>query len=756
MIPANGFFCLGRRLVIERVGQPVAKVVNPLGTVITVSADEEDISFSQDCDLNEETTPEPPRSVCAEEGPTSLTDFVSEGQILRSHTEICAEMRTANEPIIDSVPDENIKEVKEKKTLCAEVAELGKSSIFEREESFRDVPTSLSLCAQQGEIPDSPMTQARDNAWKSKCDDQERKFAKAKYVVNYDDDSVVLMENKSARRKAQKNKATNKGVKIVEKNLETREPKYLLKENEDSIVVEDLTQNKLKLKEETIIERVKEDFEPIDIEKESLDSKTLDTGDDLASMEYHMVEMASQQSDDDLEHIAENLEKNPPVQRKSSKSTISDDDLEHIHSTELEEAQKSEEIPPLEDKFHQTEKPQIPHEEEKLLKNILSSDDDLEHVLHSELDPLPNDSSIQSSKTKDIIETQTTAISSDQDQEKLNETPLIEDKKEIEIIDIDTIEKEEKKKKSQQEKLKPEIEDEKKVKKPSSAKRQSEVEIIDIDAMHKAEMKEPFVPELKILEGGTKKKKRGKKNSEDAKLPQKSQITWNSSKQKEGTSSPDPWSLVLKKTKSEEREIQEAKPIECDQLHDIKKQELEVIENLASENMFNSPKHDVCQTLKEITTLKNNKLEENDLLEKDVKLETLKLLEKENINLENDENLEKTSTIDRSNGDTKAVIEKINCQMEKSNKELVEINVPNETEKRNDSDPEKRSDSEPENLKENSSSSDDPNANVIPMDTEEDVAVKEMANRGGGGGTTDPEVATVTKKFGRSKKKRRR
>jgi len=122
-------------------------------------------------------------------------------------------MRSTSEPAIDSVPDENIRELKERRALCAEMMHGGRnpSSIdFEKEEAFRDVPTSLSLCAEQGEIPSSPMTQAKETAlWCSKGkaatkrEDHnkihERNLAKAKYVVNYDDDSVTLMENKAMR-----------------------------------------------------------------------------------------------------------------------------------------------------------------------------------------------------------------------------------------------------------------------------------------------------------------------------------------------------------------------------------------------------------------------------------------------------------------------------------------------------------------------------------------------------------------------------
>ncbi|XP_043605163.1 titin homolog isoform X3 [Bombus pyrosoma] len=259
----------GRRSVFERVGQPVTKVVNPLGTVITVSADEEDIISSQEFDFAEEShVPEPPRSVCAEEGPASLGDFEPESQTLRDLTEICAEMRSAGEPAIDSVPDENICEVKERKALCVEIASItnpGNSTIdFEKEEAFRDVPTSLSLCVEQGEIPSSPMTQAKEAAWCRKVDKREdrgvheRNVSEAQYVVNYDEDNVVLMENKAAHEKkntlvhckteskkiCEFGKVAKKSEKVgssVCSNKQTETKKYILKEHGDSIIIEDIT-----------------------------------------------------------------------------------------------------------------------------------------------------------------------------------------------------------------------------------------------------------------------------------------------------------------------------------------------------------------------------------------------------------------------------------------------------------------------------------------------------------------------------------
>ncbi|XP_034171493.2 uncharacterized protein LOC117600312 [Osmia lignaria lignaria] len=255
----------GRRSVFERVGQPVTKVVNPLGTVITVSADEEDINSSQEFDSVEESyVPEPPRSVCAEEGPASLGDLEPESQTLRDLTEICAEMRSASEPAIDSVPDENIREVKERKALCVEIAAIGEPGgiDFEKEEAFHDVPTSLSLCVEQGEIPSSPMTQVKQAVWCKRFDKRagrgahEKSMSEAQYVMNCDDDSVVLMENKLAhgrRSVSTHSKAESKKLYESEKlakrsggdgskaETKTSVKKYVLKEQEDSIVIEDTT-----------------------------------------------------------------------------------------------------------------------------------------------------------------------------------------------------------------------------------------------------------------------------------------------------------------------------------------------------------------------------------------------------------------------------------------------------------------------------------------------------------------------------------
>ena len=759
-------------MVIERVGQPVAKVVNPLGTVITVSADEEDVSFSQDYDLDAETTPEPPRSVCAEEGPASLGDFDSEGQALRSHTEICAEMRTANEPAIDSVPDESIKEVKEKKTLCAEAAEVAKSSIFEREDSFRDIPTSLSLCAQQGEIPNSPMTQAREHTWRSKCEDQDRNFAKAKYVVNYDEDSVVLMENKSGRKKTQrKEKKPEKGENIGRMDIETSEPKYLLRESGDSIVIEDLQDNRKKRDEEKEErERKPETVKPKGPRRDSfetigeilektldLDAMTLpplDPPDDFASIEYHMVEMASHHSDHDIEHIqvSENLlgtelEKNEPVLRKCSRSTISDDDLEHIHSEELlEESQKmkQKEKQNLEEKRSVKEcrkiekKVKVPmeeksklREEEKVLKGVLSSDDDIEHVLHSELEALSPEGyrkpKLRGKRPKDVVvidaafpEAEMTVV---KPIEGWNRSKSMEKDLAEEIDPCDAKLEEEKKKQ----------------KKVSTSKRQSIVEIIDIDAMQKAELGEAPAPDLKILEGASRKKKKEKKSTEggsdalrqkvlDAEVdrPKLEGACNTVAKDKDEKPEDTPWSSIVKrKSKSEEEEIEEVQVPESKKKEDVKghkriEPSLETSKSSVECPTFIEDSRAISENSKH---LKGNQV----LLDSKLDAEVESRLEEVNILFEAmcSTKLKEIPSDERS----EAVPEKIS-----------------------NSDPEKRSDSDPENVKESSSSSDGPNANVVPMDTEEDGALRETADRA----LVDSEVTTVTKKHNRSKKKRRR
>ncbi|KAG5346510.1 BCAS3 protein, partial [Acromyrmex charruanus] len=349
----------GKRTVFERVGQPVTKVVNPhTGTVITVSADEDGdaISSIQEYDSAAEEM-HAPRSVCAEEGPASLgaVDLPDESDsraLNRKLTEICAEMRSASEPAINSVPDENICELQDHRALCAEMAATTTTTTtidYEKEEAFCEVPTSLSLCAQPGEIPSSPMTQAKETAlWCSKgrsidsredyrSEAHERNLAKAKYVVSYDDDSVTLMENKTMR--------SDRNIEIWQSNLDekvkrpvarravvdserisssgttqkrpieqrmTRAEKYVVKEDDDSVIIKnarrmDSTMSFGVRKEENDADKKKVESAR-DTKLPSLDPPPPD---DFSSIEYHMVEpckdtaLTSTQSDDDIEHIHE-------------------------------------------------------------------------------------------------------------------------------------------------------------------------------------------------------------------------------------------------------------------------------------------------------------------------------------------------------------------------------------------------------------------------------------------------------------------
>ncbi|KAL2712671.1 flocculation protein FLO11-like [Vespula squamosa] len=449
-----------RRSVFERVGQPVTKVVNPLGTVITVSADEEDVSSSQEFNSAEESlVPEAPRSVCAEEGPASLGDFEPPCyQTLRDLTEICAEMRSASEPAIDSVPDENIRDVKERKELCVEVASMKStrncSIDFEREDAFRDVPSGLSLCAEQGEIPSSPMTQAKESTARSKrsnkyehAETQEKSIAKAKYVVNYDEDSVVLMENRlscekanlqmrakdqqifsssssSSRQQSKDIEKTMKTSKQPFKELRTRIDKYIVQEQDDSVVIEDPTrcidtknncigkkycdvskENKCESNDECASktdqesQKITDNSKDTDMIKESeacssntdrsfveLDKPNANAdgvmnveckeeneaipSDDFNSMEYHLVDS------------------NCPI-KDSTVSDHSDEDIEHIQRSELmrvrecdrENSEQSMDLPSYSDSSPVTQR--------KNSKSTIS-DDDLEYIHTSELTEMPD------------------------------------------------------------------------------------------------------------------------------------------------------------------------------------------------------------------------------------------------------------------------------------------------------------------------------------------------------------------------------
>ncbi|XP_076394112.1 uncharacterized protein LOC100877372 isoform X2 [Megachile rotundata] len=483
----------GRRSVYERVGQPVTKVVNPLGTVITVSADEEDVNSSQEFDSVEESyMPEPRRSVCAEEGPASLGDLEPESQTLRDLTEICAEMRAANEPAIDSVPDENIREVKERKALCVEIAainEPGSTCIdFGKEEAFHDVPTSLSLCVEQGEIPSSPMTQAKQAVWCKRFDKRagkgahERSISEAQYVMNCDDESVVLMENKLAHGKKNvlmhckaESKKTYESEKPAKKSggngcrteTKTVMKKYVLKEHEDSIVIEDTVREESKYncskrkgcdkdtvdkepvkeiagkskgkskssvsqecKETKIecsteskpiveLERIKEeadnndDFKSminVDVIIKDIDkykSPPSDSTDDFSSSEYHIVETASCGKDSIL------------IQ--------SDEDIEHIQSSELHQSECIDS-----DKYADIISctSSSPLMQRKNSKNTIS-DDDLEYIHSSELIEASNkvckEDLKQEASDTDLITSKSKQVFSDDDLEHIQHSDMYSD-----------------------------------------------------------------------------------------------------------------------------------------------------------------------------------------------------------------------------------------------------------------------------------------------------------------------------------------
>ncbi|XP_076177095.1 uncharacterized protein LOC143151636 isoform X2 [Ptiloglossa arizonensis] len=470
----------GRRSVFERVGQPVTKVVNPLGTVITVFADEEDNSnqefvFAEECHV-----PEPPRSVCAEEGPASLGDFEPESQTLRDFTEICAEIRSASEPVIDSVPDENIREVKERKSLCVEIAAIadpGSSSIdFEKEEAFRDMPTNMSLCVEQGEIPSSPMTQAKETVWCKRFEKREDRAAherivpEAQYVVNCSDDNVVLMENRSVHwqrnapthwktdaKRASCDSEKERTVKKSGRNAfgtssgkrtETKTPikKYVLKEHEDSIVIEDTTREDTKKSncekrkgcERAVSEsgRCKSNEGKIECSRETTKSKgrskctatqqeykeakstvkeeterTVKLVESIVEQEYTIVDPDTTEEFKSLDTVVMEPDNSPPVESmydfnsseyhivesaccvKDTTLVQSDEDIEHIQSSEISQLEQTECI--------DDEKRLLssPIGQRKNSKNTIS-DDDLEHITTSELVEMPERKSNEDPRTQ--------------------------------------------------------------------------------------------------------------------------------------------------------------------------------------------------------------------------------------------------------------------------------------------------------------------------------------------------------------------
>ncbi|XP_011702373.1 PREDICTED: uncharacterized protein LOC105458606 [Wasmannia auropunctata] len=444
----------GRRTVFERVGQPVTKVVNPhTGTVITVSADEDEdaISSIQEYDSAAEEI-HAPRSVCAEEGPASLgaADLPDEPEsraLNRELTEICAEMRSASEPAIDSVPDESIRELQERRALCAEMAATTTTTSidYEKEEAFHDVPTSLSLCAEPGEIPSSPMTQAKETAlWCSKgrfavdrraedyyrSEAHERHLAKAKYVVSYDDDSVTLMENKTMRdersveipqpnvdekvrrpvaiRAVVDSERTSSSSIAQKRSIEQRTTraapeKYVVKEDEDSVIIEDArcvdsTLSVGARKGESGSERARETkvardkYEAVPRKNDEWKSRASpreSTGKDRATLEDREIKRAREVSSVDLSETTESIadvKRGNPV-----RATLDVERARLLPGRNNEDIENDDELPPLDppplDDFSSIEYHMI--EPCNLSRDAAStstqSDDDIEHIHASEV-----------------------------------------------------------------------------------------------------------------------------------------------------------------------------------------------------------------------------------------------------------------------------------------------------------------------------------------------------------------------------------
>lgn len=771
----------------------MTKVVNPLGTVITVLADED--SSSQEFD--DEAIAEGPRSVCAEEGPSSLTEVETEVNSLRNLTEICAEMRSASEPAIDSVPDDEIRDLKEQKQLCVEAATMSCSSIdYERSGAFRDVPTSLSLCAEQGEIPSSPMTQARETAWKRPIrDDNERNIASAKYVVNYDDESLVLMENKTAVVEVEdhiklpqiKQKASGTFRDLPKpsetfRNLQkpAEAPKYLLHESEDSVIIEDTRPTKpiSKPSEETsiperrnrkknskkspmetvgeaeamIVERNDETLdtfvdlkglealnEPMEaVEVEGLKNLPLDLPfDDLNCMDYHIIEPNAepQVSDDDIEHISsevieldakierfeklevvQDFEISPARQRKGSKSTISDDDLEHIQTDEitelLERAKSLAEIDEI----------------SKIVRNSktgMSSDEEIEHVVPENVAEAINKSpeplevfNIEKIEKIDEIE-KIEKIEPIEKSDKIEKIRSRGSRKRKDVVVIDsspsapevTIVKslgpvnpwkskspeqdlpEEADRENPKESASQSLPKKTRVRTPKGPiKPPNVIEIIDIDALQKAEM-EMKSPECKILEPCSEMSMRLKKSRRNKKVVEEA------GKVEEAECSN--WETIVHRPRLEEIEGQ-----------------IEVDKDVDKENK----QENVEQELRNV-----EKVDAADVVD-------VKGLKKRG----------KKSISEISGPEVEKNFPEVGCEDIGSEK-IEEIGGVGEI---GELEGEKRE----ENLSERSSS-DDLNANVVPMDTEEDTGVKEVDK---GNSTALPSWPTVAKKNCRSKKKKRR
>lgn len=344
MIPAFGFFCLGSPLVIERVGQPVTKVINPLGNEITVSAVEE--SVVQEIDIEVEAISTPPRSVCAEEGPASLRDLnSSESQSLKEHTEICAEMCPANEPAIDSVPNDSIKDLKENKTLCAEELVMPKKVVdFDKTEEFYDVPNSSTLCAEEGPVPDSPIIQVEKSAWcPTFCEEE-------KFSLSCDQESAIIAEPKAQTPPSKKGWSKQNGKKKKNKKQKQK------------------------------------DFEMIET----------DDKEELKSLDYQVVnsEPISKNEDKEVEQAQPVVEPEIPEEKTED---IVEDDMEHVESSEIVLEEMKKEI-----KLQENSKKLKKIKTRSVKQNSPSGDDIIEIIKIDNIDSIEAPVEIQEIQTANI------------------------------------------------------------------------------------------------------------------------------------------------------------------------------------------------------------------------------------------------------------------------------------------------------------------------------------------------------------------
>ncbi|KAK0179565.1 hypothetical protein PV327_005306 [Microctonus hyperodae] len=860
----------GRRLIVERVGQPVTKVVNPLGTVITVLADEEDVSSSQEFDGGQEYISEIPKSVCAEEGPASLVDFDSESNLLRNLTEICAEMRATSESAFDNVPYESVKDVKEQKTLCVEAATMnaGEHAIdFERADAFRDIPTSLNLCKTKR---------------CEKSEIQESNIANAKYVVSYDEDNVVFIENKSTNIKtadhhldsigfltdqeseqASKRQGKNPVIFPVAKRIiatgTEQHSKYLLRESGDSVVIEDTTMianDKITKENENIVKTEDEleeqnknvitmqyctEIEPMEatvatacgVAHLPLDTPALD---EINSMDYHIIErnifsakdttnlhksdekIVDTQNLHDLDELIDNnviaIEPNavedydvsPIRQRKGSKSTISDDDLEHIHPSELSEIfDKAKSL--VMDTNEQTEQTkevsQVPN------RAGASSDDDIEHLLHPELSDADQLSLIKSPLVTCNTKSPPINDNADKKSARLGQksrgcsirSRTSRKRKDVVVIDREAPDESEitvvvksldcednwNKSKSPEKDLIEEIDRCMEPKDrltehntPQSLPKKTRVrvaknsgssltqktsanlvEVIDIDAMQKAELAMATntpMPECKILEScqevsmaKMKKSRRNKDIENESTKPSSSEVN---DREKNSVDSNN-WSAI----------DQNVIPNETIEIPEFVESSVgkENIQQLVEENETMNTRI-AASSEKKISKKRNKKacsnLDSTNVFSTDCdskfghgELSDIK------VNPEN-----KVTIADNSDNNALHVNDEkitVECaEIEKNEKNHVETNIEAHVSDKDlsgeNSDKGKSTVRQQQSTPERSSSNDDLNANIVPMDTEEDSSgIKEIIEKNNSI-TASPSWSTVGKKNNRSKKKKRR